>query len=161
MGNYSRPNPKPLFFRLDSAGCAVNGHGHQERGVKHVLWTSQFRSVPPMADRHDRYRGMTQEALGAAAGVSNRVITYYEADDAQPPGRCSSISPRRSWSGWRAVRQAPRVEAPRTKSLAPKGEAPKTPRRIQALTTFSSLRCLSSTSLTSAEALYVSRSGSL
>jgi transcriptional regulator with XRE-family HTH domain len=30
--------------------------------------------------------GMTQEELGAAVGVSNRVIAYYEADDAQPPG---------------------------------------------------------------------------
>ena len=31
-------------------------------------------------------RGMTQEELGDAVGVSNRVIAYYEADDAQPPG---------------------------------------------------------------------------
>ncbi len=31
-------------------------------------------------------QGMTQEELGDAVGVSNRVIAYYEADDAQPPG---------------------------------------------------------------------------
>ena len=31
-------------------------------------------------------RGLTQTALGAAVGVSKRVIAYYEADDAQPPG---------------------------------------------------------------------------
>ena len=31
-------------------------------------------------------RGMTQVELGDAVGVSNRVIAYYEADDAQPPG---------------------------------------------------------------------------
>jgi len=29
---------------------------------------------------------MTQEESGDAVGVSNRVIAYYEADDAQPPG---------------------------------------------------------------------------
>ena len=31
-------------------------------------------------------RGMTQTELGKAAGVSKRVIVYYEQDDAQPPG---------------------------------------------------------------------------
>jgi transcriptional regulator with XRE-family HTH domain len=31
-------------------------------------------------------RGMTQIALGTAVGVSNRVIAYYEQQDAQPPG---------------------------------------------------------------------------
>ena len=31
-------------------------------------------------------KGMTQLELGAAVGVSNRVIAYYEADHAQPPG---------------------------------------------------------------------------
>ena len=31
-------------------------------------------------------RGISQEALGEAVGVSQRVIAYYEADDAQPPG---------------------------------------------------------------------------
>lgn len=33
-----------------------------------------------------RSRGMTQAELGQAVGVSNRVIAYYEADGAQPPG---------------------------------------------------------------------------
>ena len=33
-----------------------------------------------------RSRGMTQAELGKAAGVSNRVIAYYEQDGAQPPG---------------------------------------------------------------------------
>jgi transcriptional regulator with XRE-family HTH domain len=31
-------------------------------------------------------RGLSQEKLGEAVGVSQRVIAYYEADDAQPPG---------------------------------------------------------------------------
>jgi transcriptional regulator with XRE-family HTH domain len=33
-----------------------------------------------------RRRGLTQGELGAAVGVSNRVIAYYEQDHAQPPG---------------------------------------------------------------------------
>ena len=33
-----------------------------------------------------RSRAMTQEELGAAVGVSKRVIAYYEQADAQPPG---------------------------------------------------------------------------
>lgn len=31
-------------------------------------------------------RGLTQAELGEEVGVSNRVIAYYEQDDAQPPG---------------------------------------------------------------------------
>ena len=31
-------------------------------------------------------RGLTQLELGEAVGVSNRVIAYYESEDAQPPG---------------------------------------------------------------------------
>ena len=31
-------------------------------------------------------KGLTQAELGVAVGVSNRVIAYYEADGAQPPG---------------------------------------------------------------------------
>jgi len=31
-------------------------------------------------------RGLTQTELGQRVGVSNRVIAYYEVDDAQPPG---------------------------------------------------------------------------
>ena len=31
-------------------------------------------------------RGLTQEALGTAVGVSNRVVAYYEGHTAQPPG---------------------------------------------------------------------------
>lgn len=31
-------------------------------------------------------RGISHETLGEAVGVSPRVIAYYEADDAQPPG---------------------------------------------------------------------------
>ncbi len=31
-------------------------------------------------------RGLTQEELGRAVGVTQRVIAYYERDDAQPPG---------------------------------------------------------------------------
>jgi transcriptional regulator with XRE-family HTH domain len=38
-----------------------------------------------LADTRKR-RAMTQAELGAAVGVSKRVITYYEQEDAQPPG---------------------------------------------------------------------------
>lgn len=31
-------------------------------------------------------RGLTQEELGKAVKVSNRVIAYYKSDGAQPPG---------------------------------------------------------------------------
>jgi transcriptional regulator with XRE-family HTH domain len=31
-------------------------------------------------------RGLSQERLGEAVGVSQRVIAYYEAEGAQPPG---------------------------------------------------------------------------
>lgn len=31
-------------------------------------------------------RALTQQELGKLVGVSQRVIAYYEADDAQPPG---------------------------------------------------------------------------
>jgi transcriptional regulator with XRE-family HTH domain len=31
-------------------------------------------------------RGLTQQELGDAVGVSNRVIAYYESEGAQPPG---------------------------------------------------------------------------
>jgi transcriptional regulator with XRE-family HTH domain len=31
-------------------------------------------------------RGMTQTEMGTAAGVSQRVVAYYEAESAQPPG---------------------------------------------------------------------------
>ncbi|MBI4867539.1 MAG: helix-turn-helix transcriptional regulator [Candidatus Wallbacteria bacterium] len=32
-----------------------------------------------------RSRGLTQAALGKTAGLSQRMIAYYEQDDAQPP----------------------------------------------------------------------------
>ena len=31
-------------------------------------------------------RGLTQESLGAMVGLSNRMLAYYERDDAEPPG---------------------------------------------------------------------------
>ena len=31
-------------------------------------------------------QGLTQDELGAAVGISNRMIAYYERDGAQPPG---------------------------------------------------------------------------
>lgn len=31
-------------------------------------------------------RGLTQEALGELVGVSQRMMAYYEQEDAQPPG---------------------------------------------------------------------------
>lgn len=38
-----------------------------------------------LADIRKR-RGLTQQELGTAVGVSQRVIAYYERADAQPPG---------------------------------------------------------------------------
>lgn len=40
----------------------------------------------PRLARIRKGRGVSQEILGEAVGVSQRVIAYYEADDAQPPG---------------------------------------------------------------------------
>lgn len=47
------------------------------------------RTVDGFGDRLTKVRksrGLTQAELGERVGVSNRVIAYYEADDAQPPG---------------------------------------------------------------------------
>jgi len=65
--------------------------------VARVLEHSMTVSVAPVKERTvkgfgkrlreiRRRRGLTQGELGAAVGVSNRVIAYYEQDDAQPPG---------------------------------------------------------------------------
>ena len=40
----------------------------------------------PRLVRLRRSRGLTQDELGALVGLSNRMIAYYERDDAQPPG---------------------------------------------------------------------------
>ena len=39
-------------------------------------------------------RGLTQEELCTLVGLSNRMIAYYERDDAEPPGRSSHRSRR-------------------------------------------------------------------
>jgi transcriptional regulator with XRE-family HTH domain len=47
------------------------------------------RVVEDFGERLSRIRksrGMTQAELGQAAGVSNRVIAYYEKESPQPPG---------------------------------------------------------------------------
>ena len=47
------------------------------------------RSLEGFGDRLARIRrarGITQAQLAKAVGVSRRVVAYYEADDAQPPG---------------------------------------------------------------------------
>ena len=31
-------------------------------------------------------RGLTQDELGSRVGLSNRMIAYYEREDAEPPG---------------------------------------------------------------------------
>jgi transcriptional regulator with XRE-family HTH domain len=49
-------------------------------------------SIPPTEDfgprlaRLRQSRGLTQEVLGARVGQSNRMIAYYEREDAEPPG---------------------------------------------------------------------------
>ncbi|MCC7387823.1 MAG: helix-turn-helix transcriptional regulator [Phycisphaerales bacterium] len=40
----------------------------------------------PRLVRLRQARGLTQEALGARVGLSNRMLAYYERDDAEPPG---------------------------------------------------------------------------
>jgi len=40
----------------------------------------------PRLTRLRQARGLTQEELGAAVGLSNRMVAYYERHDAQPPG---------------------------------------------------------------------------
>jgi transcriptional regulator with XRE-family HTH domain len=39
-------------------------------------------------------RGLSQEALAAAVGVSRRVIAYYEAESDQPPGALLAVLAR-------------------------------------------------------------------
>ena len=40
----------------------------------------------PRLARLRQGHGLTQEVLGARVGQSNRMIAYYERDDAEPPG---------------------------------------------------------------------------
>ena len=40
----------------------------------------------PRLARLRQARGLTQEELGAAVGISNRMVAYYERADAVPPG---------------------------------------------------------------------------
>jgi transcriptional regulator with XRE-family HTH domain len=40
----------------------------------------------PRLARLRQARGLTQEELGAAVGLSNRMVAYYERDEAIPPG---------------------------------------------------------------------------
>jgi transcriptional regulator with XRE-family HTH domain len=40
----------------------------------------------PRLARLRQSRGLTQEELGGAVGLSNRMVAYYERGDAQPPG---------------------------------------------------------------------------
>ena len=69
-------------------------------------------------------RGMTQVELGRAADVSQRVIAYYEAESAQPPGSLLVSFAR-----------ALRVSADELLDLAPLREsvAPKTARLLTRL----------------------------
>ena len=43
-------------------------------------------------------RGLTPTGLGDAAGVSQRVMAYYETESTEPPARSSSISRARCMS---------------------------------------------------------------
>jgi len=65
-------------------------------------------------------RGLTQEELGRAVDVSNRVIAYYEAADAQPPGALLA-----------ELARALRVSADELLGLAPvKDDTPPRTRRL-------------------------------
>jgi transcriptional regulator with XRE-family HTH domain len=71
-----------------------------------------------------RRQGITQAELGAAVGVSNRVIAYYESEDAQPPGAMLAD-----------LAQALKVSADELLGLKPVTEkrAPKTARLLKRL----------------------------
>lgn len=56
--------------------------GSTELGVKQKTLDGFGQRLTAIRKSH----GLTQAELGAAVGVSNRVIAYYEQDDAQPPG---------------------------------------------------------------------------
>ncbi len=62
----------------------MGGVGRVSSGAGIVFRTCEVFGKPLRTIR--LAQGMTQEELGDAVGVSNRVIAYYEADDAQPPG---------------------------------------------------------------------------
>lgn len=57
-----------------------------------LWWSAQLMKERTLEGFGDRLatlrqrRGLTQTALGETVGVSKRVIAYYEADGAQPPG---------------------------------------------------------------------------
>lgn len=48
--------------------------------------TSPASGFGPRLAQLRQTRGLTQEELGALIGLSNRMIAYYERDDAEPPG---------------------------------------------------------------------------
>ncbi|MGM0601245.1 MAG: helix-turn-helix domain-containing protein [Candidatus Rifleibacteriota bacterium] len=59
--------------------------------VGNSLWSKEMkeRKLVGFGKRLTRLRkakGLTQTELGKKAGVTQRVIAYYEADDSQPPG---------------------------------------------------------------------------
>jgi transcriptional regulator with XRE-family HTH domain len=59
--------------------------------VCHMARTPTRRTAPssgfgPRLAQLRQARGLTQEELGALIGLSNRMIAYYERDDAEPPG---------------------------------------------------------------------------
>ncbi len=57
----SPPRPRP------TKDCTLQGFGQRLKAIR----TS---------------KALTQQELGDLVGVSQRVVAYYEADDAQPPG---------------------------------------------------------------------------
>lgn len=73
-----------LDLRLD----LLLDHGVQDHAMK--LDTSRsFDGLEDFGARLGtlrRTRGLSQEELAAQAGVSRRVIAYYETESAQPPG---------------------------------------------------------------------------
>ncbi len=61
---------------------------HRTRGHEETLGVKErtLRGFGARLTALRQTKGLTQAELGAAVGVSNRVIAYYEADGAQPPG---------------------------------------------------------------------------
>lgn len=53
----------------------------------HSAWLSgNAEGFGPRLARLRQSRGLTEEELGDRVGLSNRMIAYYEREDAEPPG---------------------------------------------------------------------------
>lgn len=74
----------------------------------------------PRLARLRQSRGLTQEELGERVGLSNRMIAYYERDEAEPPGPqlpALAQALRVSTDELLGVKRLPEVLGPKTARL--------------------------------------------